>query len=663
MLDLAPMNKEQREAVETLNGPLLIIAGAGSGKTRVITYRIAKMLESGIPQSNILALTFTNKAASEMSARVREITRRKLSNLTVSTFHAFGVKILRETIHHLGFRKNFTIYDQVDKIALIKEVAKEIKFSQDAFDPKIVASLFSAIKTERTSWNKDNKLFQEFYHEYQDHLKVYNAVDFDDLITLPIKLFHDRPEVLAEYQERYKYMMIDEFQDTSLIQYRLMKQLAITNRNVCVVGDDDQSIYSWRGANFMNLVHFEQDFPELKEIKLEQNYRSTEVILEAANGVIKHNEHRKIKQLRTDTGGGNSIELCFPENERDEAQFIADRIKSLRIKQNLKYHDFGILVRTNGLTSTIEEALLGDNIPYRVSGGTSFFQRKEVKDLISYLRVLANPDDDVSLLRIINTPRRGIGKKTIALISEVAREKNSSFYSAICAIRWASDSPLAGRAVADIDNFITLIDYYRERILKGRDMAKVLKSLVENVDFWGYLLGEHQKNDKVARWKYGNIEKFINILMQWEQNPDNIDPNIFSFLNRITLTTRDDEDEENGGKVNLMTIHSAKGLEFNTVFLAGVEENIIPHARSLEEQEGNLEEERRLFYVAITRAKQKLYMSACRERKVMRELTCPKPSPFIEEIPQELISYYEPEEVVQNDEVDELFSKIKQKFA
>ncbi len=659
----AELNSRQYDAAVIVDGPVLIIAGAGSGKTRMITYRIAYMLSMGIPQSSILALTFTNKAAREMSERVRSLTAKKCHNLTISTFHAFGVRVLREEIMHLGFKENFSIYDQADKTDLIKEVAREMKVPHDKLDLYELSNLFSAIKTERKDWSDVDSVWKDVYTEYNKHLKAYNAVDFDDLIILPIKLFREKPEILQKYSKRYKYIMVDEFQDTSLIQYSLLHLLSEKSGNVCVVGDDDQSIYSWRGANYRNIEYFERDFPQLKEIKLEQNYRSTENILSAANKLISNNKNRKQKKLWTGAGKGKAIELYYPDSELREGMFISEMIKSMHIRENVSYHDIGILVRTNSLTATIEECLLGEDIPYHISVGTSFFERREIKDIISYLRVLANPDDDVNLLRIINRPRRGIGRATLEHIHEISRGKKCSMYSAVSALRWAADSNLGNAAKEKLEEFITLIEYYREKIFKSRKITEIVKSLVEKTDYWGYLITEHQKNDKIAKWKYGNILKFLEIMERWETDPDNLDPGLYSFLNRITLTTRDDVEEDGEGKVHLMTIHSAKGLEFDIVFLAGVEDHIIPHARSLEENPENIEEERRLFYVAITRAKKLLYMTACLTRRIMREVQECLPSRFIEEIPDNLIEYHQERDSVDVEEAIDYFSRIKQKWS
>ncbi len=652
------LNKEQYKTVVTLKGPLLIIAGAGSGKTRTITFRMAHMLDSGIPQSSILALTFTNKAAREMAERVKSLTGKKLSNLTVSTFHSFGVKILKESITCLGYKENFSIYDQTDQISLIKVVGRELKLPADGFDPYMLSNLFSGIKTNRIKWDGTNDSWREVYEEYQNHLYVYNAVDFDDLIVMPVKIFSEHPDILENYRARYKYIMVDEFQDTSLYQYRFMKYLAEEHRNICVVGDDDQSIYSWRGANYQNIINFEKDFPELKEIKLEQNYRSTKNILSAANQLISNNTNRKEKELWTGISSGKAIEIFYPDDETREGLFIAETLRTFVVNEGKKYHDVGVLVRTNSLTAPIEEAFLDLNIPYKVSGGTSFFQRKEIKDIIAYLRIIVNPDDDVNLLRIINTPRRGIGIKTLQVIRKLSEEREFSLYSAISALRWSDDSPFSERVKGCLADFLSLIEMYRDRFKIEKKKGDVLRSFIDAIDFWGYLLQEHHTNDKVAKWKFQNILRFCDFFDKWEQNPDNLSPKLSTYLNKITLMNQSDESEE-GGEVNLMTIHSAKGLEFDLVFLAGVEDQIIPHARSLEENPDNIEEERRLFYVAITRAREKLFMTACRTRRIMREVQETGPSLFLLEIPEDLVEFHTPDTNMDDDKAKDLFARMK----
>ncbi|MBO4758752.1 MAG: UvrD-helicase domain-containing protein [Spirochaetaceae bacterium] len=733
------LNKEQFEAVTTFEGPLLIIAGAGSGKTRVITYRMAHMLDNNIPQSQILALTFTNKAAREMEERIKELTGRKLQNLTVSTFHAFGVRILRQDIDKLGWRSNFSIYDETDRNQLIKETGRELGFSADALDVYKIGNLFSNIKIGRWDWQHANDQYKKLYEEYQAGLKLYNAVDFDDLITLPLKLFRECPDVLAKYRERYKYIMVDEFQDTSIQQYQFMHALA--DKNVAVVGDDDQSIYSWRGANYENIRMFEKDFPDVKEIRLEQNYRSTETILAAANGVISHNTNRKDKSLWSGNGSGRPIEIYMPENEADEADFVSETIQSICMTEQRKYDDFGVLIRANTLSRAVEESFLENNIPYIMSGGTSFYQRKEIKDVISYLRVIANHDDDINLLRIINTPRRGLGRKAIEDISAVAKEHECSLWTAIQALLAAEPSAkddednaqnslfdsddsgesgsagsssgsgkgagwngsikdlfeaaandkdfdaaeysgkkaaaepvfyapfdvpdmLNAKTRAELSAFVCFIEKHRQSMLSGKGLAKKIRAMVDEIDYWSYLISEYQKNEKAARYKFLNIESLINSVEVWENNPDNFDAGLFAYLNRITLLSRDDmDDDSDKGKVNLMTIHASKGLEFPVVFIIGCEDGIIPHARSLEEGDGNIEEERRLFYVAITRAQQKLFLSSCRHRRKMQTVVECTPSPFLDEIPANLVEYHEPQTEVSNEMAQQILERMKQRFS
>jgi DNA helicase-2/ATP-dependent DNA helicase PcrA len=745
------LNGPQLRAVTTIDGPVLIIAGAGSGKTRVITYRIAHMLEKGIPQSAILALTFTNKAAREMEGRVKALTARKLQNLTVSTFHAFGVKILREEIEALGYRKNFSIYDEADRTQLIKDSLRECRVSVEGVDLYSLGQLFSRVKEGRLAFGRGaNAEYEHVYREYQYGLKVYNALDFDDLLVLPIRLFEEHPPVLEKYRKRYRYIMVDEFQDTSLTQYRMMRLIALGNSNaansnaansntvsdaivnsnangdsnaagsanVCVVGDDDQSIYSWRGANYENLMIFEKDFPSVVEIKLEQNYRSTTTILEAANGVISNNSSRKEKTLWSGNSGGKPIELYAPETESDEADFIAEQIHELGMREKLKYDDFGVLVRTNAMFRSLEEAFLAQNIPYRVSGGTSFFGRMEIKDILSYLRVIANSDDDVNLLRIINTPRRGIGKTTITMLGELAKKNRSSLWDSINRYRYAlehgqvnlfegenfspGDPPAPGAQPGtglqgEIAHFIAIIEFFKAEMLrkeagKGWFLSEKVRALVDNIDYWSYLVSEHSKNDKIAKWKFRNIDSLIKSIETWEKDPDNLNPTLYPYLNRVSLITRDDGDDEAGkGKVNLMTIHASKGLEFPVVFIAGAESGIIPHDRSLEDAvddedaEGGgggladgkrpailpagslsktqaLEEERRLFYVAITRARDKLFITSCLRRRRLQSVVECAPSPFLAEIPPHLVEHHELDRQVETEEAEDFFARIKDRF-
>lgn len=699
------LNPEQYEAVMTINGAILIIAGAGSGKTRVITFRIAHMLDAGVPQSAILALTFTNKAAREMSERIKDLTGKKLPLLTISTFHAFGVRILRQEISALGYRENFSIYDETDRNALIKETGRELAYSPDALDVYQVGILISDIKTGRKQWTIENEMYKELYEGYQEGLKLYNAVDFDDLITLPIKLFREHPEILAKYKERYKYIMVDEFQDTSHQQYEFMRLLA--DNNIAVVGDDDQSIYSWRGADYQNIINFEKDFKDVKEIRLEQNYRSTGTILAAANGVIKHNTNRKDKELWSGKGEGKPIEIYMPENETAEAAFITETIQGICVSEKRKYDDFCVLMRANTQSRAIEEAFLAENIPYTMSGGTSFFQRKEIKDIISYLRVISNHDDDVNLLRIINTPRRGLGRATIEKLNEIAKNLSCSLWEAINALLEVGDNEadlfmsrpsayaenvtdteakevlteakeaVTERSRSDFDDedfsegtkqnlkaFVDIIEGNKS-MLGGHGLAKKVRTMVENIRYFDYLIGENPKSEKAARFKMLNIESLIGSIERWENNPESGEPTLYNYLNRITLLSRDDlDDDENLGKVNLMTIHASKGLEFPVVFIAGTEEGLIPHGRAVDEGgDAAVEEERRLFYVAITRARDKLLISACRSRRRQNSTVESQPSRFLDEIPPHLVEYHEPQKEVSADMAIDLLQQMKKKFS
>ena len=650
------LNPEQYRAVTTTEGAILIIAGAGSGKTRVITFRIAHMLDKGIPQSQILALTFTNKAAKEMAERIKGLTEKKLPMLTISTFHAFGVRILHQEIDKLGWRENFSIYDETDRTALIKECGRELGYTADAMDLYKIGTLFSDIKTGRKNWQGENDMYRELYECYQEGLKLYNAVDFDDLIVLPIKLFKENPDVLEKYRERYKYIMVDEFQDTSHQQYELMHLLA--DKNVAVVGDDDQSIYSWRGADYQNIVNFEKDF-DVTEIRLEQNYRSTGTILDAANGVISHNTNRKDKKLWSGKGNGKPIEIFMPENETAEAEFIAETIQGIAMEEKRKYDDFGVLMRANTQGRFIEEAFLENNIPYVMSGGTSFFERMEIKDIISYLRVISNHDDDINLLRIINVPRRGIGRSAIQKINEEAEELSSSLWTAIQSLVKKDEKEVGIKLHEDLEAFVNLIEEQRSKLLSGRGLSKKVREMIEEINYKNHLVTEFSKSEKAVRFKLKNIEYFLTMMENWENDPDNFNAGLFQYLNRITLMSRDDMDDEgNRGKVNLMTIHASKGLEFPVVFIAGVEEGLIPHARSVEENNGDVEEERRLFYVAITRAQEKLLISSCLKRRKQGMLIECEPSRFLDEIPENLVEYHNPQEPLSNEQASSILSNM-----
>ena len=606
------LNPEQYEAVMTINGAILIIAGAGSGKTRVITFRIAHMLDAGVPQSAILALTFTNKAAKEMSERIKELTGKKLPLLTVSTFHAFGVRILRQEIGLLGYRENFSIYDETDRNALIKETGRELRYSPEALDVYQVGILISDIKTGRKHWTIENEMYKELYEGYQEGLKLYNAVDFDDLITLPIKIFREFPEVLAKYKDRYKYIMVDEFQDTSHQQYEFMRLLA--ENNVAVVGDDDQSIYSWRGAEIKNILDFEKTFPGTVVIRLETNYRSTGNILGAANSLIRHNDDRLGKDLRTSVSGdmGEKIYVFTLPTDLDEAKFITDAIA----KNGPIYNDKTILIRSGSLSRLFEEEFARRGIPYRLIGATKFYDRMEIRDAIAYIRLLVHPFDDMSFMRAIGKPRRGFGPSAI----EKMRAAGENLMAGLRA------APFRGKQLDAANEFLSAFDFDWEN-MPPRDAAQKL------LDASGYIKMWQESKDVDAPDRINNVRELINtVIAKYDSLQD--------FLEQAALMMTDDNDEPdalNQNAVNIMTIHAAKGLEFNNVFLPAAEEGIFPNDKSI--QEGAIAEERRLAYVAITRARKLVIITNAMSRVMYGERKYNAPSRFIGEIDSSFLSF------------------------
>lgn len=620
------LNREQAAAAETLNGPLLIIAGAGSGKTRMITYRIANMLANGIKDENILALTFTNKAAKEMSDRIKSLTGKKLKGLTATTFHSFGLILLKKYIHHLGYHNNFSLYDANDNQALIKNCIISLGYQIPDYNIYTIASLFSDVKTGRKTFNEEGTAVREIYNEWLLCQKAYNVVDFDDLILLPIRIFEKKSYILEEVQERYRYILVDEFQDTSLLQYKFVSMIAKKYRNIAVVGDDDQSIYSWRGANYENIRMFEKDFPERKEFKLEQNYRSSGTILKAANAVIQHNTERKEKSLWTDSNEGAEISIRDHETGEEEASFIAEDIKR-RVRNGEKLSSFGILVRTNSLITQIENNLMEHSIPHKISGGQSFYDRREIRDILCYLKVLVNAHDDVSLLRIINTPRRGIGRTTIEKLREYADKNYKSLYDSINDLI-LSDA-LQERTKKSLMSFISLIKKWRNT----NNLRSLIENIINDISYRNMLLEEYPDSPKTVEYKMTGIRILSDRINRYlERNPD---ATLSDYINVTALVNEDDEDDDN--KVSLMTMHASKGLEFDIVYIAGMEDDIIPSKRSLEEDLDNIYEERRLFYVAITRARRELIINYALKRiNSMGEVKTALPSRFLEEIPQDL---------------------------
>lgn len=638
------LNKQQAAAAAQVEGPLLIIAGAGSGKTRMITYRIAHMLDMGIGEKNILALTFTNKAAQEMSDRIRALTGKPLKGLTTTTFHSFGLGLLKQYIHHLGYHNNFSLYDTNDNIALLKNCIFTLGYQLADYNVNTLLSYFSDYKTGRKQLEEKDSAVRQIYEEWLLSQKAYNVVDFDDLILLPVRLFEKKPFILDEVQERYRYILVDEFQDTSLLQYKFVSMIASKYHNIAVVGDDDQSIYSWRGANYQNILMFEKDFPERKEFKLEQNYRSSGTIIKAANAVISNNTERKEKMLWTSSEQGADISVRHHDSGEAEAEFIASDIRR-RIQSGTAYKDIGILVRTNILLNQLENVLMEKSIPVKVSGGQSFYDRREIRDILCYLKVLVNPKDDVSLLRIINTPRRGIGRITIEKLRKNADDKYLSLIDSIQDV--CENSLVTDKTKNTLKAFLDKLEGWKAT----RNPEKLIDTIISDIAYESMLMEEYPENEKIVDYKMLGIRILSDRIQKFmKKNPE---ATLRDYLNLTAILGNENEDDDN--KVNLMTMHAAKGLEFDIVHLAGTDDNIIPSSRALEENPANIAEERRLFYVAITRAKKILVINTAKERiNSMGEIKTAIPSRFIEEIPCEL--FMNEEEEIKNERTSSLNS-------
>lgn len=632
------LNPMQKKAVLTTEGPLLLLAGAGSGKTRVLTHRIAYLIEKGVRPFNILAITFTNKAAREMKERVAAITERG-NEVWVSTFHSTCVRLLRREIDKIGYGNQFSIYDGDDSERLIKNILKDINLSDKNYPVKFLISQIGAqkdnlITPEEYLKSVENdfrmKKVGEVYQIYQNRLEENNALDFDDLIFKTVELFRKRPDILEKYQERFKYIMVDEYQDTNTAQYQLVKLLAGKYKNLCVVGDDDQSIYGWRGANINNILDFEKDFKNTVTIKLEQNYRSTGIILDAANSVIKNNFTRKEKSLWTEKPNGDKIVYYLADSDYSEARFIADTINKGAINGR-EYKDYAILYRNNALSRVIEETLVKADIPYRLFGGTRFYDRKEIRDVMSYLKVIYNPNDDIAVRRIINVPKRGIGDTTINKVADYALGNEMSFYMALCGCE--NILSLSSRTQANIKAFVAMINNFRA---DAEDMP-VTDIIEEVIDQTNYRSELENENTDVARNRLENIEELINKAAEFEDNnPEGAA--LSDFLEEVALVADIDAFTEDDDTIVLMTLHSSKGLEFDTVFIAGFEETIFPGFRACQDNTMRaMEEERRLCYVGITRAKRQLYITSAKSRMQHGHYENNLPSRFLKEIPREYI--------------------------
>jgi DNA helicase II / ATP-dependent DNA helicase PcrA len=630
------LNPQQKKAVETVAGPLLIMAGAGSGKTRVLTHRIAYLVATGkaAPWS-ILAITFTNKAAREMQDRVEKLVGPSARDIWVSTFHSMCVKILRRDISRIGFTSNFTILDSADQLSVIKGCMKDLNIDSKKFEPKSIQAAMGGAKNELISPERfEQKIGDHFdglvskvYTLYQKKLKANNSLDFDDLIMTTIQLFKEVPEVLEHYQNKFQYVHVDEYQDTNRAQYMLCKMIADKHHRICVVGDSDQSIYRWRGADITNILNFEEDYPEATTILLEQNYRSTSNILNAANKVIANNTGRKAKNLWSNKGEGSKIHLYAADSEHEEGYFIVTEIKkALNLGKN--YRDFAILYRTNAQSRVIEEILIKSEVPYQIVGGIKFYDRKEIKDLLAYLRLISNPDDDISLARVINVPKRGVGDTTVDKLADAAARREVSIFAILEEL---DGLDITGRTKNTLREFRDMIANLNH-MLEYLSVTELTEKMLELTE---YRLEFQRENTLEAKSRLENIDEFLSVTMDFEKR--NEDKTLVSFLTDLALiadidSMDKDEEADSGNAVVLMTMHSAKGLEFPVVFIVGLEESVFPHSRALNDNE-ELEEERRLAYVGITRAEEELYMTCARMRTLFGRMSANAPSRFLKEIP------------------------------
>lgn len=644
---LDALNEPQRQAVMATDGPLLILAGAGSGKTRVLTHRTAYLIEEcGVNPYNIMAITFTNKAAGEMRERIDQMVGYGSESIWVCTFHSTCVRILRRYIDRLGFGTNFTIYDSDDQKTLMKDVCKRLEIDTKMYKEKMFLSAISSAKDElidpiefetRAAGDYVKRKQAQVYREYQQALKQNNALDFDDLIMKTVELFKLDKEVLASYQDRFRYIMVDEYQDTNTAQFELIRLLALKYQNLCVVGDDDQSIYKFRGANIYNILNFEHHFPDATVIKLEQNYRSTQNILDAANAVIANNQGRKEKRLWTDNGAGDKITFEQLDTAAEEADFVARDIARWVRKGEYQYKDCAILYRTNAQSRLFEERFITANIPYKIFGGVNFYARKEVKDLLAYLKTIDNGQDDLAVRRIINIPKRGIGAASINKVALYAQEQEISFYDALCV---AEQVPGLGKAAAKIRPFVLFIQSMKAKA-KLLSVADLLQEVIETT---GYVRELEAEGTDEAEARIENIDELISKAVDYAEGEEA--PTLNGFLENVALVADIDSFDENSDYVVLMTLHSAKGLEFPNVYLAGLEDGLFPSYMSItsDNSQAEIEEERRLAYVGITRAKKNLTITSARVRMVRGQTQYGKVSRFVREIPPELLSrkIYEP---------------------
>lgn len=661
------MNDRQKEAVLHTEGPLLILAGAGSGKTRVLTHRTAYLIEEkGVNPYNIMAITFTNKAAGEMRERIDELVGYGSESVWVSTFHSTCVRILRRYIDRIGFSTNFTIYDADDQKTLMKDICKRLSIDTKIYKEKMFLNVISHLKDELvdpitfSSQAQGDYVKQkqaQVYQEYQAALRNNNALDFDDLIVKTVELFKTDADVLDYYNERFRYIMVDEYQDTNTAQFQLIRLLAKKYKNLCVVGDDDQSIYKFRGANIYNILNFEKEFPDAEVIKLEQNYRSTGNILNAANGVISNNVGRKEKVLWTENEEGEKIDFKEFDTAYEEADYVAGDIQKKVKKGQYHYKDCAVLYRTNAQSRLFEERFIVSNIPYKIVGGVNFYARKEVKDLLAYLKTIDNARDDLAVRRIINVPKRGIGATTLNRVQDYAIEKEINFYTAL---KMAEDIPSLGRSAAKIKPFVTFIQAMRSK-LEFMSPSQILEDIIEET---GYVAELEAEDTDEARARIENINELVSKVVSYEESEEN--PTLSGFLEEVALVADIDSLDDESDYVVLMTLHSAKGLEFPQVYLAGMEDGLFPSYMSIasDNPTEEIEEERRLCYVGITRAKENLAITAARSRMIRGETQYNRVSRFVKEIPRELLSGEIQREKVRDEEATRppVYIKAKQSF-
>jgi DNA helicase-2/ATP-dependent DNA helicase PcrA len=643
------LNESQREAVKHIKGPLMIVAGAGSGKTKVLTTRIAHLMANGVDAFNILALTFTNKAAAEMKERIEKILgNAEARNLYVGTFHSVFARILRAEAGKLGYPSNFTIYDTDDSRSVLKTVINELHLDDKHYKPNIVGNRISSAKNalvgpaeyatdyaiQQEDARSNRPAISQVYAAYAKRCFKNGAMDFDDLLLKMYELLNNFPEALHKYQHKFKYLLIDEYQDTNPVQYQISKLLAAAHENICVVGDDAQSIYSFRGATIENILQFQKDYDDVKVVKLEQNYRSSQQILKVANQVIKNNKGQIPKNLWTENEEGEKIKLVRTMTDNEEGKFVADTIQEQKLRNHYFNKDFAILYRTNAQSRSFEESLRKMGIAYRIYGGVSFYQRKEIKDILAYLRVIVNTNDEEALKRIINYPVRGIGKTTIEKLVIIANEQNISMFNVVSR---AGEFGFKSGTLEALQNFITMIRYFQS-MLTDKNAFDVATQVGKHTNLVKELFSD-KTTEGLAR--YENVQELFNSIKEWTESPSNEDgelgdKTLGSYLQQITLLTDADDDKENNDVVKLMTIHAAKGLEFGCVFVGGIEETLFPNSMSINTRE-ELEEERRLFYVAVTRAKQRLWLTYANSRYRFGQLVQNEPSRFIDEMPEESI--------------------------